>query len=89
MVICGSEAVTGWKQGADQGLIPEPEKVLAEQAPLRDPAAHDFRPAAGVLEMAEKPAPSTMSRPKVAIRRHAGPKRKHSSGECTAPAGRA
>jgi len=26
-VICGSEAVTGWKQGADNNLIPEPEKV--------------------------------------------------------------
>jgi len=26
-VICGSEAVTGWKQGADNPLIPEPEKV--------------------------------------------------------------
>ncbi len=26
-VICGSEAVTGWKQGADNDLIPEPEKV--------------------------------------------------------------
>ena len=26
-VICGSEAVTGWKQGADNALIPEPEKV--------------------------------------------------------------
>ena len=26
-VICGSEAVTGWKQGADSTLIPEPEKV--------------------------------------------------------------
>ena len=26
-VICGSEAVTGWKQGADNTLIPEPEKV--------------------------------------------------------------
>lgn len=26
-VICGSEAVTGWKQGADHALIPEPEKV--------------------------------------------------------------
>ncbi len=26
-VICGSEAVTGWKQGADNKLIPEPEKV--------------------------------------------------------------
>ena len=26
-VICGSETVTGWKQGADNGLIPEPEKV--------------------------------------------------------------
>lgn len=88
MVNWGSEAVTGWKQGADKGLIPEPEKVLAEQAPLRDPAAHDFRPTAGVLEMAEKPAPSTMSRLKVAIRRHAGHKHKHRSGGFTAPAGR-
>lgn len=26
-VICGSETVTGWKQGADNALIPEPEKV--------------------------------------------------------------
>ncbi|SPE62769.1 exported hypothetical protein [Verrucomicrobia bacterium] len=26
-VICGSEAVTGWKQGAGNSLIPEPEKV--------------------------------------------------------------
>ncbi len=26
-VICGSETVTGWKQGADNTLIPEPEKV--------------------------------------------------------------
>jgi hypothetical protein len=26
-VICGAEAVTGWKQGADNNLIPEPEKV--------------------------------------------------------------
>jgi hypothetical protein len=26
-VICGSEAVTGWKQGADNKLIPEPERV--------------------------------------------------------------
>ncbi len=26
-VICGSEAVTGWKQGAASTLIPEPEKV--------------------------------------------------------------
>ena len=26
-VICGSEAVTGWKKGADNHLIPEPEKV--------------------------------------------------------------
>ena len=26
-VICGSEAVTGWKKGADNNLIPEPEKV--------------------------------------------------------------
>ena len=26
-VICGSEAVTGWNQGADNPLIPEPEKV--------------------------------------------------------------
>ena len=26
-VICGSEAVTGWKSGADDSLIPEPEKV--------------------------------------------------------------
>ena len=26
-VICGSEAVTGWKKGADNDLIPEPEKV--------------------------------------------------------------
>jgi hypothetical protein len=26
-VICGSESVTGWKQGADNPLIPEPEKV--------------------------------------------------------------
>ncbi len=26
-VICGSEAVTGWKPGADNPLIPEPEKV--------------------------------------------------------------
>ena len=26
-VICGSEAVTGWKKGADNTLIPEPEKV--------------------------------------------------------------
>jgi hypothetical protein len=26
-VICGSEAVTGWKQGTDNPLIPEPEKV--------------------------------------------------------------
>ena len=26
-VICGAEAVTGWKQGADSNLIPEPEKV--------------------------------------------------------------
>ena len=26
-VICGSEAVTGWKQGADNTLIPEPDKV--------------------------------------------------------------
>ncbi len=26
-VICGSEAVTGWKKGADNSLIPEPEKV--------------------------------------------------------------
>ncbi len=26
-VICGSEAVTGWKQGTDNNLIPEPEKV--------------------------------------------------------------
>ncbi len=26
-VICGSEAVTGWRQGADNTLIPEPEKV--------------------------------------------------------------
>ncbi len=26
-VICGSDAVTGWKQGADNHLIPEPEKV--------------------------------------------------------------
>jgi hypothetical protein len=26
-VICGSEAATGWKQGADSTLIPEPEKV--------------------------------------------------------------
>ncbi len=27
VVICGSEAVTGWKKGADNSLIPEPEKV--------------------------------------------------------------
>ena len=26
-VICGSEAVTGWKQGAENSRIPEPEKV--------------------------------------------------------------
>ncbi|HUD47550.1 MAG TPA: LamG domain-containing protein [Candidatus Baltobacteraceae bacterium] len=26
-VICGSEIVTGWKKGADNNLIPEPEKV--------------------------------------------------------------
>jgi hypothetical protein len=26
-VICGSEAVTGWKKGADNTLIPEPEEV--------------------------------------------------------------
>jgi hypothetical protein len=26
-VICGSEAVIGWRQGADNALIPEPEKV--------------------------------------------------------------
>jgi hypothetical protein len=26
-VICGAEAVTGWKQGADNNLIPEAEKV--------------------------------------------------------------
>lgn len=26
-VICGSEAVTGWKKGADNPAIPEPEKV--------------------------------------------------------------
>jgi len=26
-VLCGSEAVTGWKKGADNKLIPEPEKV--------------------------------------------------------------
>jgi hypothetical protein len=26
-VLCGSEAVTGWKKGADNNLIPEPEKV--------------------------------------------------------------
>jgi Concanavalin A-like lectin/glucanases superfamily len=26
-VICGSETVTGWKQGTDNTLIPEPEKV--------------------------------------------------------------
>ena len=26
-VICGSEAVTGWTKGADNALIPEPEKV--------------------------------------------------------------
>jgi len=26
-VICGSEAVAGWKKGADNQLIPEPEKV--------------------------------------------------------------
>jgi hypothetical protein len=26
-VICGSEAVTGWKKGADNPLIPEPQKV--------------------------------------------------------------
>lgn len=26
-VICGSEQVTGWKKGADNALIPEPEKV--------------------------------------------------------------
>ncbi len=26
-VICGSELVTGWKKGADNPLIPEPEKV--------------------------------------------------------------
>ncbi|HWW03013.1 MAG TPA: LamG domain-containing protein [Candidatus Acidoferrum sp.] len=26
-VICGSEAVTGWRQGADNKLIPQPEKV--------------------------------------------------------------
>jgi hypothetical protein len=26
-VICGSEAVTGWKQGAEDGRIPEPQKV--------------------------------------------------------------
>jgi hypothetical protein len=26
-VICGSEAVTGWQKGADNNLIPEPEKV--------------------------------------------------------------
>jgi hypothetical protein len=26
-VICGSEAVTGWQKGADNPLIPEPEKV--------------------------------------------------------------
>jgi hypothetical protein len=26
-VICGSEAVTGWKQGATNNLLPEPEKV--------------------------------------------------------------
>ncbi len=26
-VICGSEVVTGWKKGADNALIPEPEKV--------------------------------------------------------------
>ena len=26
-VICGSEAVSGWKPGADSSLIPEPEKV--------------------------------------------------------------
>jgi hypothetical protein len=26
-VICGSEAVTGWKQGADNTRIPEPDKV--------------------------------------------------------------
>jgi hypothetical protein len=26
-VICGSEAVSGWKKGADNALIPEPEKV--------------------------------------------------------------
>ena len=26
-VICGSETVTGWKQGASSDLIPEPEKV--------------------------------------------------------------
>ncbi|MHB1035713.1 MAG: LamG domain-containing protein [Pirellulales bacterium] len=26
-VICGSEAVTGWNKGADNHLIPEPEKV--------------------------------------------------------------
>jgi hypothetical protein len=26
-VICGSEAVTGWSRGADNTLIPEPEKV--------------------------------------------------------------
>ncbi|HEY2588896.1 MAG TPA: LamG-like jellyroll fold domain-containing protein [Tepidisphaeraceae bacterium] len=26
-IICGSEAVTGWKRGADNPLIPEPQKV--------------------------------------------------------------
>ncbi|MCU0916531.1 MAG: laminin G domain-containing protein [Planctomycetes bacterium] len=26
-VICGAEAVTGWRKGADSNLIPEPEKV--------------------------------------------------------------
>jgi len=26
-VLCGSEAITGWKQGAENTLIPEPEKV--------------------------------------------------------------
>jgi hypothetical protein len=26
-VICGSEAVTGWRQGTDNNLIPEPQKV--------------------------------------------------------------
>jgi hypothetical protein len=26
-VICGSETLTGWKQGAENSLIPEPEKV--------------------------------------------------------------